>query len=225
MSKTAKKYETGKRVAEASDGRITLEVVDGIATLKGEFTRADRKPLRFKKGAGWRYRLVDGVETWSLNVSRLAEAASVESLKPAAKSTAKASAKSAGKSSRKSSRKASGKTSRKASAKSAAEPSAKTSDEASAVEVGTVYARVWGHDMTIVTFYEVTRSTSASVWLRKIGSVEKGADKYGQHGTVTPVPHAFVGEEFRKAVGKGAERLSGGIAVWDGEPLRFNYMD
>lgn len=66
--KKAEKFEVGKAIAEQSNGLIELTIEDGVATLRGEFTRAQRKPLRFKKGAGWRYKMVDGVETWSLRV-------------------------------------------------------------------------------------------------------------------------------------------------------------
>ena len=73
MSKTMKKYEAGKAVAQASEGRIALTIEDSVATLRGEFTRKDRAPLRFKKGAGWRYKVADGVETWRLYVGNLVE--------------------------------------------------------------------------------------------------------------------------------------------------------
>lgn len=66
--KKAEKLEIGKAIAAESDGRIRLAIEDGVAVLRGQFTRAERKPLRFKKGAGWRYKVVDGVETWSLRV-------------------------------------------------------------------------------------------------------------------------------------------------------------
>lgn len=73
MSKTMKKYEAGKRVAMESEGRIALTIEDSVATLRGEFTRKDRAPLRFKKGAGWRYHSDDSGEFWTLNVSRIAD--------------------------------------------------------------------------------------------------------------------------------------------------------
>lgn len=68
--KKAEKFEVGKAIASNSDGRIALAIEDGVAVLRGTFTRAERKPLRFKKGAGWRYKMVDGVETWSLRVEQ-----------------------------------------------------------------------------------------------------------------------------------------------------------
>ena len=72
MSKTMKKYEIGKAVAQASEGRIALTIEDSIAVLRGEFTRKDRKPIRYKEG-GWRYHSDDSGEFWTLNVSRIAD--------------------------------------------------------------------------------------------------------------------------------------------------------
>lgn len=71
--KKAEKFEFGKQIAASSDGRIRLSIEDSVAVLSGEFTKAERKGLRFKKGAGWRYKVVDGVETWRLYVGNLVE--------------------------------------------------------------------------------------------------------------------------------------------------------
>lgn len=176
--KKAEKFEVGKRVAAESNGLIELTVEDGVATLRGEFDKHSRKPLRYKKGAGWRYKMVDGVETWSLRVEPRA--------------------------------------------KQQAEPKAEPKPEP---KEATIYVRTWGYGMTIATFYEVTRSTESSIWLRQVATVEKPADKYGQYGTVSPCRGQFVGDEFRKSLKDGAERLSGGLYVWDGKPASFNYMD
>lgn len=118
--KKAAKFEVGKAIADASEGRIVLEVQDGIAVLKGDFTRKERKPLRFKKGAGWRYAVVDGVETWKLNIRSLAEADAVNTL-----------AESAAEPKRESAKKPSGKTAKKPSAKSAGKTSAKSDGQPS----------------------------------------------------------------------------------------------
>ena len=176
--KKAEKFEVGKRVAAESNGLIELTVEDGVATLRGEFDKHSRKPLRYKKGAGWLYHKDANGEFWTLNVSKLAE--------PKAEA-----------------------------------PKAEKAEPKEA----TIYVRTWGYGMTIVTFYEVTRSTESSVWLRQVAATEKPADKYGQYGTVTPCRGQFVSNEFRKSLKDGAERLSGGFYVWDGKPASFNYMD
>lgn len=72
MGKIMDRYEIGKAVAEQSEGRITLTIEDSIATLRGEFTRKDRQPIRYKNG-GWRYRKDDSGEFWTLSIKRIAD--------------------------------------------------------------------------------------------------------------------------------------------------------
>lgn len=68
---TMQKLEIGKAVADNSDGRIVLSIENSIAYLRGEFTRADRQPIRRKNG-GWSYcRDESGNEFWTLSVGRL----------------------------------------------------------------------------------------------------------------------------------------------------------
>lgn len=109
MGKIMDRYEIGKAVAEQSEGRITLTIENSIATLRGEFTRKDRQPIRYKNG-GWRYRKDDSGEFWTLSVKRIADKLEGET---AAKSSRSSSAKSSRKSSRKSSKKTSAKSSGK----------------------------------------------------------------------------------------------------------------
>ena len=137
MGKIMDRYETGKRVAEQSDGRITLAIEDGVAVLRGEFTRKDRQPIRYKNG-GWRYRKDDGGEFWTLSVRRIADKLDGESA---------------------------AKPSRKSAAKSSDEPQVEPSAEPSAegaVESGAVFVR-WNGEK--VEEFRATRSTKSSVWL------------------------------------------------------------
>lgn len=150
MSKTMKKYEIGMAVANASEGRIKLTIEDSVATLRGEFTRKDRKPIKYKTG-GWRYHFEDGAEFWTLNVGRIidqlnepsAESANEPKVEPSAKSSAEPKPESAAKPSRKSGKK----------------PSRKPKG---AVKAGSFYVR-WDGERP--ESFKVVRSTKSSVWL------------------------------------------------------------
>ncbi len=141
MSKTMKKFEIGKAVANASEGRIKLTIEDSVAILRGEFTRKDRKPIKYKTG-GWRYHFDDGAEFWTLNVSRIigqldpsAKSANEQKVEPKAKSSAEPKPESAAKPSRK---------------------------PKGAVKAGSFYVR-WDGERP--ESFKVARSTKSSVWL------------------------------------------------------------
>lgn len=148
MSKTMKKFEIGKAVANASDGRIKLTIEDSVATLRGEFTRKDRKPIKYKTG-GWRYHFEDDAEFWTLNVSRIigqldpsAKSANEPKVEPKAKSSAEPKPESAAKPSRKSGK--------------------KPSKSKGAVKAGSFYVR-WDGERP--ESFKVARSTKSSIWL------------------------------------------------------------
>ena len=154
MSKTMKKYEIGMAVANASEGRIKLTIEDSVATLRGEFTRKDRKPIKYKTG-GWRYHFEDGAEFWTLNVSRIigqldpsAKSANEPKVEPMAKSSAEPKPESAAKPSRKSGK--------------------KPSKPKGAVKTGSFYVR-WNGERPEA--FKVVRSTKSSVWL--VGADDK----------------------------------------------------
>jgi hypothetical protein len=145
MSKTMKKYEIGMAVANASEGRIKLTIEDSVATLRGEFTRKDRKPIKYKTG-GWRYHFEDGAEFWTLNVSRIIgqieKSANEPKVEPKAKSSAEPKPESAAKPSRKSGK--------------------KPSKPKGAVKAGSFYVR-WDGERP--ESFKVVRSTKSSIWL------------------------------------------------------------
>jgi len=53
--------------------------------------------------------------------------------------------------------------------------------------VGSIWYTSWGYDQTNVDYYEVTRETKASVWLRKIGA-------FVSDGRLYPDPSIVLGE-------------------------------
>ena len=93
------------------------------------------------------------------------------------------------------------------------------------VKVGSIFVSQWGYDQTNTDFYEVTRMSEASIWLRKIAktvvtSGGAGGDK------VMPLPGQFVGDEFRRKLDRNSG-FSGpwisinsyaGASLWDGTP-------
>jgi hypothetical protein len=93
------------------------------------------------------------------------------------------------------------------------------------VKVGSIFDSQWGYDETHTDFYEVTRMSEASIWLRKIAktvvtSGGAGGDK------VMPLPGQFVGDEFRRKLDRNSG-FSGpwisinsyaGASLWDGTP-------
>ena len=145
MSKTMKKYEIGKAVANASEGRIELTVEDSIATLRGEFTRKDRQPIKFKAG-GWRYHKDDSGEFWTLNVGRIIDQLNEPSAEQADEPKVETSAEPKS----------------KTSAKLAAKPKRKAAPKCH-------YVRFNGETAEL---FRITRSNEKSVWLVGSDGVE-----------------------------------------------------
>lgn len=86
---------------------------------------------------------------------------------------------------------------------------------------GDFYTARWGVEQTNVDFYEVTRASTRSVWLRAVE-----ADTQPQPGMTyraTPHPGAYRGHEFRRKIHPEA-----GVQIgpgewahrWEGEPVR-----
>lgn len=90
-----------------------------------------------------------------------------------------------------------------------------------AIATGDILASLWGYEQTNIDFYEVTRTSTASVWLRPIRA-QKTPDALDMQYMATPCPGDYTGPEFRR---KRDERLiridSCSFARrWKGEPLR-----
>lgn len=64
------------------------------------------------------------------------------------------------------------------------------------LKVGDVLRTCWGYDQTNVEFYQVTRVTAASVWVREIAQ-QRQATGYDR-GDCSPVRDSFVGKEIMR---------------------------
>lgn len=103
-----------------------------------------------------------------------------------------------------------------------------TAKKSGKYEPGTVFVRSYGYDMTLVDFFEVTRSTEKTVWVRRIKS--EIVDETGfMSGHVIPAePHEpdSDGEKMLRIkdsgwVGSGFDLMH----EWNGSPCYFNHMD
>lgn len=66
------------------------------------------------------------------------------------------------------------------------------------VKVGDIFVCSWGYEQTNVDFYQVVRTTAASVVIREIGA-DREVDGFEQ-GTARPVKDRFIGDEKLKRV-------------------------
>lgn len=66
------------------------------------------------------------------------------------------------------------------------------------LKVGDVLRSSWGYDQTNVDHYQVTRVSTACVWIREIGA--QSEDTGWLTGNCAPMPGKFIGEETRHAV-------------------------
>jgi len=92
------------------------------------------------------------------------------------------------------------------------------------VEVGTIFVSTWGYDQTNVDYYEVTRSTTSSVWVRPLAQVQMDAPAYMQE-RVAPLPLTYIGPERMHRVRWSGDHVyfspssSASASVWDGERI------
>jgi hypothetical protein len=92
------------------------------------------------------------------------------------------------------------------------------------IKVGDIFYTSWGYEQTNTEFYQVTRATEASVWLRRV--VEDREDLHFMTATKTPRIGEFDGEEFRRKIRRGREPGCHVVSIsavalgyqWDGEP-------
>ena len=91
-------------------------------------------------------------------------------------------------------------------------------------EPGTILVSTWGYDQTNVDFYEVTRATQHTLWMRPLakraGEATSSMSRY-----VSPRPGEYVGAEMRRRPVAGASGLRVSIdscsqaQAWDGKPV------
>lgn len=87
---------------------------------------------------------------------------------------------------------------------------------------GSMFAAKWGVEQTNVEFYEVTRATAKTVWLRPVATATK-TDPARLTYLATPRAGEFTGPEFRRKYVPGeCVRISPGelARLWDGSPVR-----
>lgn len=92
------------------------------------------------------------------------------------------------------------------------------------IKAGDIFYTSWGCEQTNTEFYQVTRVTEASVWLRRVA--EDREDLHFMTATKTPRIGEFVGEEFRRKIHRGRRAGSHIVSIndvalgrqWDGRP-------
>ena len=99
------------------------------------------------------------------------------------------------------------------------------------VQVGDIFENTYGYEASITHFWQVTRVSEKSVWVRQIKKkcISKG-DYWSYGEDVLPIPDAFVGEEYRKKLRISPYRGTPCFTVnsysdaylWDGKPIN-NY--
>ncbi len=100
-----------------------------------------------------------------------------------------------------------------------------TSVEHQDIIPGTIFVATWGYDQTNVDYYEVTRATAKTVWLRAIASkVTRPLTAMSQE--IVARPGVFVGKEFRRRVHRDGALTQPFVAIdsvhgahpWNGQP-------
>jgi len=66
--------------------------------------------------------------------------------------------------------------------------------------VGTILYYSWGYEQTNVQFFQVVSRTAKRVSLREIEGETLKINAGGMSGQTKPIPNAFIGEKFNKAV-------------------------
>lgn len=109
-------------------------------------------------------------------------------------------------------------------------------------EPGSIAVMEWGATMSLVDFFEVTRRTKKSVWLRKLQSQNETQDHWGQAGTCKPYLEGSRGQEFMMRIKHRSDmypnglpdeenheyafvKYQGSIKPWDGKAKRFDTYD
>lgn len=90
------------------------------------------------------------------------------------------------------------------------------------LQAGAILSSSWGYEQTNVDFYEVTRATAKTVWLRRIEANREASEAFMQYTSV-PRPGRYTGEEFRRKIRPGGRISITSYALaapWDGKPER-----
>lgn len=72
------------------------------------------------------------------------------------------------------------------------------------LKVGDILSSSWGYEQTNVDYYQVTRATDKSVWVRKVAGQREHTQQLA--GNTVPVPDRFIGDETgpHRATGESA---------------------
>lgn len=105
------------------------------------------------------------------------------------------------------------------------------------IEVGDIFAVIWGYSMTLAAFYKVVSKTASSVKVVKLCQHKNYADKFHLQGayTATPIDEIDMSDPNPKTRRLRLSEYYGvcftdkeyqATAVkWDGEPIHCNDMD
>lgn len=93
------------------------------------------------------------------------------------------------------------------------------------VKIGDFFVDSWGYEQTNVDWYQVTKVSPASVWLRRVKS-DRTETGY-MTGECVPVKNAFIGDEKRKKLRQNSGHFNvpsdyGWCQLWDGRPKRYS---
>ena len=94
-------------------------------------------------------------------------------------------------------------------------------------KVGDIGVNSWGYDQTNIDYYQVTKTTKSSIWIRPIGYASMEGNGCFEQYNVTPAKDHFIGSEIMKRVvfseynGKINEYVNmsyGILSHWGGKP-------
>lgn len=96
-------------------------------------------------------------------------------------------------------------------------------------QVGEILYNSWGYEQTNIDFYQVTRCTAKTVWLRPIGDKPSGGGYgSGMDGHKVATPNEFKGPEIMKRIQRPDKNpyisfKHGAGAKWNGEPVHYSW--
>jgi hypothetical protein len=92
------------------------------------------------------------------------------------------------------------------------------------LKVGDIMVSSWGYEQTNVDFYQVTKTTLKSVWVREISKLKGVEGDSSMAGKVMPIKDDFKGPEKRFLVNEYGIRIESYASAkkWDGKPQYFS---
>lgn len=96
------------------------------------------------------------------------------------------------------------------------ERAAKTEEQRKLLVPGALLSYSWGYDQTNVEFFQVTRASKSSVWIRPIACKSVEATGWASD-RVVPDPDQFIGPEVRKRIGPYGLSMAHGTAMLCGK--------